>query len=160
MLGTERLDKLNTVHNVFHGTGESTTDLSAGIVRGRIPGGVATLWRKDCDPLISVIRLEVDWCVAIKDVHNMNVFIIINVYTPHDCHRNEEEYLDRLAFIGSFIEESAYSNIYVMGDMNANIVDDKYVFGQSLMQFCLDNELVLSSKILLPENSYTYISMA
>lgn len=28
------------------------------------------------------------------------------------------------------------------------------------MQFCLDNKLVLSSKILLPENSYTYISEA
>lgn len=43
-----------------------------------------------------------------------------------------------------------------MGDIN--IVDDKSVFGQRFMQFCLHNKLVLSSKILLPENSYTHIS--
>ena len=159
-LAKQDLDKLNSVHNDFHGAGESTTDLSAGIVRGRIPGGVAILWRKNYDPLISVISLEVDWCVAIKVVHNMNVFIILNVYTPYDCHKNEEEYLDRLAFIGSFIEESAYTNIYVMGDMNADVADDKSIFGQRLIQFCQDNKLVLSSKILLPVESYTYVSEA
>lgn len=56
------------------------------------------------------------------------MYCILNVYYYFICILNEEEYLNRLAFIGSFIEESAYTNIYVMGDMNANIVD-KSVFG-------------------------------
>lgn len=103
-LAKQDLDKLNSVHNDFHGAGESTTDLSTGIVRGRILGGVATLWRKSYNPLITVIRLEVDWCLAVKVIHTMNVFIILNVYAPYGCHRNEEEDLDRLAFIDSFIE--------------------------------------------------------
>ncbi len=65
--------------------GESTTDLSLGIVHGRIPGGVAILWHKKYDSLISVLRLEVDWCIAIKVEHNNNVFVMFNVYTPYEC---------------------------------------------------------------------------
>jgi len=33
----------------FYGAGESTTDFSMGIVRGRIAGGVAILWHKKLD---------------------------------------------------------------------------------------------------------------
>ncbi|KAI2666893.1 ATP-dependent 6-phosphofructokinase [Labeo rohita] len=38
-LAKQDLDKLNTVHRDFYGAGESTTDLSTKMVRGRIPGG-------------------------------------------------------------------------------------------------------------------------
>lgn len=54
---------------------ESTTDLSTGIVRGRIPGEVAILGHKKYDPLVSVIRLEVDCCITIKVAHNLFVFL-------------------------------------------------------------------------------------
>ena len=78
-ISKQDLDKLNSVNSNFHGAGESTTDLSLGLVQGRIPGGVAILWHKKYDPLISVIRLGVDWCIAIKVACNNKVFIIINV---------------------------------------------------------------------------------
>lgn len=78
-LAKQDLDKLKSINNDFHGAGESTTDLSMEIVRGRIPVGVAILWHKRYDPLITVIRLEVDWCIAIKVMHNNNVFGILNV---------------------------------------------------------------------------------
>ena len=159
-LATQDLDKLNSVHNDFHGAGESTTDLSNRILRGRIPGGVAILWHKKLDPLVSVIRLEVDWCIGIKVVHNKNVFIILNIYTPYECHKNEDEYLNRLSFISSYIKESAYTCIYVLGDWNADIPDSNSLFGQHLTQVCKDEKLILSSKVLLPDDSYTYISEA
>ncbi len=47
--------------------------------------GVAILWHKKYDSLISVLRLEVDWCIAIKVEHNNNVFVMFNVYTPYEC---------------------------------------------------------------------------
>ena len=56
-LPKQDLQKLNSVHNNFYCAGESTTDLSMGIVRGRIPGGVAILWHRKLDPLIDVIQL-------------------------------------------------------------------------------------------------------
>lgn len=159
-LPKQDLDKLNSVNADFHGAGESTTDLSLGIVHGRISGGVAIMWHKKYDSVISVIRLHVDWCIGIRVVCNNNVFIILNVYTPYECHDNEAEYMQRLAFIGSFIEESECTCIYVMGDFNADISDVKSMFGQSLIHFCQDNKLNLSSRVLLPSDSYTYVSEA
>lgn len=159
-LSKQDLDGLNCVNIDYHGAGESTTDLSLGIVRGRIPGGVAILWRKKYDPVISVIRLNVDWCIGVKVTWGNNVFIILNIYTPFECHDNEAVYLQRLAFIGSFIEESKCTCIYVMGDFNADISDVKSIFGQHLIQFCEDNKLNVSSKVFLPSDSYTYVSEA
>jgi len=49
----------------------------------------------------------------------MNVFIILNVYTPYDCYKNEDEYMNRLAFLNYYIKECTYANIFVMGDLNA-----------------------------------------
>ncbi len=70
-LSEQDLDKLNIVINDFYGVGESTTDLSMGILRGTIPGVVAVFWHKKYEPLISVIRLDVDWCIGIKVEHNV-----------------------------------------------------------------------------------------
>lgn len=44
-------------------------DLSMGIVRGRISGGVAILWEKKLDS-INVVRLDADWCIALDFVCN------------------------------------------------------------------------------------------
>ena len=64
-LAKQDLKELNSISDSFHGAGESTTDLSLGIKRGRIPGVVAILWNKKLDSAINVIRLGVDWCIAI-----------------------------------------------------------------------------------------------
>ena len=131
-LAKQDLDQLNTVNSDFHGAGESTTDLSTVILRGRIPGGVAILWHKKYDPLISVIRLEVDWGIAIKVVHNGKAFIL-NVYTPYECYKNYDEYINRLGFISLYIKENAYTCIFIVGNMNADISDKKSLFGQHLL---------------------------
>ena len=55
--------KLSYFSDNIHGAGESTTDLSTGIVRGRIAGGVANIWHKELDTMMYVIRLEADRCV-------------------------------------------------------------------------------------------------
>ncbi|KAL7369456.1 hypothetical protein ABVT39_012473 [Epinephelus coioides] len=47
-----------------------------------------------------------------------------------------------------------------MRDLNADISDRKSVFGRYLVEFCHDNKLLLSSKIHLPTDSYTYVSEA
>ena len=92
-------------------------------------------WHKKYDPLISVIRLEVDWCIAIKVEHNTNVFVILNVYTPYECSQNEDEYMNRLAFISAFIKESVCTSIFILGDMNADISDNNSLYGQQLIRF-------------------------
>ncbi len=132
-LAMQDLDKLNSLNDNFNGAGESTTDLGMGLIKGRISGGVAILCKKNLDSL---------------DVTN------------YECHHNEDEYLNRLAFISSFIESSIISSVYVNGDMNADISDSNSVFSSHIVQFCQDNNLILSSELCLPVDSYTYVSEA
>ena len=104
----------------LHHGAESTTDLSLGIKRGRIPGGVAILWNKKLDSAINVIRLGVDWCIAIHFSQRDKEIIILNIYTPYECQHNEEDYVNKLGFNSSYLQ-----NIFIVGDMNADISDKR-----------------------------------
>ena len=104
--------------------------------------------------------MGVDWAIGIELCCNDKKVIILNVYTPYECVQNEDVYLSRLAFIMSFIQDNPSICIYVVGDLNADISDANSLFGNHLIQFCSDSGLILSSKVLLPNNSYTYISEA
>ena len=78
------------MHDDFYEAGESTTDLSMGIICGGILEGAAIFWQKKYEPLISIIRLEDDWAIAIKVAHKRkSTFIILNVYTPYKSYQNE-----------------------------------------------------------------------
>ncbi len=85
-LAKKDLEKLNSLSDNFHGAGESTTDLGMVIVSGRILQGVAILQNK-YDSLINVVRLGVDWCIAIHVTDNDKEFILLNMYTPYECHQ-------------------------------------------------------------------------
>lgn len=60
----------------------------------------------------------------------------------------------------SFIQNNPSTCIYVVGNMNADVTDTNSLFGNHLLQFCSDSGLILSSKVLMLENSFTYISEA
>ena len=159
-LAKQDLDKLNSLHPNFHGAGESTTDLSTSIVRGRIAGGVAILWNLKYDSMVNVLRLNVDWAIGLEFNCNGNNFIILNVYTPYQSYDHVDEYVSKLAFLQSFIEDNSSSCIYIVGDYNANLADDKSLFAKHMLRFANDANLIISSKVLLPDTSYTYISEA
>jgi len=80
------------------------------------------------------------------------------MYTPYECHKNVNEHLNKLAFIGSYIRES--ESMFVLGDLNADISDMNSLFGQYLIQFCKDNKVILSTKESLPADSYTHVGEA
>lgn len=159
-LTKQDLNGLNSISDRFHGAGESTTDLSLGIKKGRIPGGVAILWNKSLDSAINVIRLSVDWCIAIQVTQGDKKFIILNIYLPYECQHHEEEYVNKLAFISSYLQSEAFTNVFIVGDMNADISDKRSSFAKHISQFCEDNNLILSSRELLSTESYTHISEA
>lgn len=115
---------------------------------------------KKLDSLVKVIRLDVNWCIAIQITYQDKNFIILNVYAPYECHYNKDEYLNRLAFISSFIKSSTISSVFVIGDMNADISDRNSLCSSHIVQFCQDNNLILSSEVCLPVDSYTYVSEA
>lgn len=158
-LAKQDLDRLNGLHKDFHGAGESTTDLNSKLIKGRIPGGVAVFWRKNYT-MIKVLRLGVDWAIGLEVHYNNSKCIVLNIYTPYECADHVDEYINRLAFLMTFIQDTDCSCVYIVGDMNADISDDRSSFGNHLKHFCSENGLVLSSQVLLPNESYTYVSDA
>ncbi len=159
-LAKRDLDKLNTIHKDFHGAGESTTDLSTKLIKGRITGGVAILWNCKYHPMVKVIRLNVDWAIGIDIYFSVKKISILSIYTPYESCEYEDEFLNRLAFTHSFIEDHDSTCVYVNGDFNADVSDSNSPFAKHLVYFCNDNNLVLSSKVFLPNNSFTYVSEA
>lgn len=131
------------------------------LIKGRIAGGVAILWNRKYDPMVKVIRLNVDWAMGL-DIHfnGKKISILIYIYTPYESYESEDEFLNRLAFIHSFIEDNDSTCVYVNGDFNADVSDSNSLFAKHLVHFCNDNNLVLSSKVFLPNNSFTYVSEA
>ena len=78
----------------------------------------------------------------------------------YECTNNEADFLNRLAYINSFVEELGTSCVFIVGDLNSDISDPQSAFSNHLQQYCRDSDLILSSKVLLPTNSFTYVSDA
>lgn len=49
---------------------------------------------------------------------------------------------------------------FIVVDWNADVSDNHCIFAKHLMQFCHNNGLIRSSKVLFPNSSYTYVSNA
>ena len=149
---------LNTLHKNFHGIGDATVDTRDKIVHGHAPGGVAILWHTRIEPLIKELHLNVNWAVGIEiNIDNKRI-VILNVYTPYECHDNEPEYVNCLAHIAAIIDELNTTCVYVVGDYNADIADEYSLFAKHLLNSCRDTGLKLSSKLLLPYDSFTFVS--
>lgn len=106
-LSTQDLERLKSLNENFYGAGESTTGYNTTLVQGIISAGVAVLWRKSYGQLIKVIKLEVDWAIGLEfSFGNKKFIIILNIYTPYESPKNEEVYLNRLAYLVSYIQDN------------------------------------------------------
>ena len=47
------------------------------------------------------------------------------------------------------------AKVYILGDFNASAAN---AFGLILKEFCGENDLILSDEVMLPQNSFTYVS--
>lgn len=117
-----------------HELPESTTDLSTRLIRGRIAGSVAILWNIKYDSVVKVVCLNVDWAIRLECNCNGKKCTVLNIYTPYESYEPEDELLNRLAFIQSFIEDNSSSCVYIMGGFNANMSDSKSLFAAHLQQ--------------------------
>ena len=84
-------------------------------------------------------------------------FTIINVYLPSCSSDNEDIFREELRKVKSFYDSTDTPNVCLIGDFNAS---DSNKNGQILRDFCLDNDMILSDKELLPNDSFTYVSDA
>ena len=153
------LSCLNNVHVDFVGIGTSTFDLSRGLCSGHAPGGVAILYRQSLQSCIEPISFDVDWCVGAKVSIDGKSFYVINLYLPHQCVENEPEYLEKLGNLSSILEGVNLTSYILVGDWNANLGQTgQATFAEHMTEFCEEHSLVVSSKVLLPPDSFTYVS--
>ena len=97
--------------------------------------------------------------MAIECVMGNTRFVLFNVYMPYQTPDNEDEYHEKLGCLKSFIDEINCTNYAVIGDWNANLgVSGTMTFKAPMIDFCNDNELLISSNMLLTNSTYTHIS--
>ena len=117
------------------------------------------MWRRDLSRYINVLELNVNWCTAIEFDRGHTKFVLFNIYMPYQTPINEDEYIEKLGCIKCFIDEINYTNYAVIGDWNANLGNSgTTTFRAPMMEFCSDNELFISSHLLLPDTTYTHIN--
>ena len=156
----QNLKFLNSLHSSYDGVGAAKIDESTDIIQGRFSGGVALMWHKELGKLVRRIDLAVDWCVAIELQLESTKFIIFNVYLPYQCKDNEDEYLSCLGCIKTFVKDIDCTNFLIIGDWNANLGKSGTHLVQPIMSdFCNENQLILSSKLLLPDTTYTQVQL-
>ncbi len=147
-LPKQELERLNSLHKDFCRVVESTTDLSTRVVHGRISHGVAMLWHKKYDQMVNVVRLDVDWAIGIEFKCGDKKFIILNIH-PMNVHKM------KMNTLIDWLVSCLLFSFFIVGDMNADVSDSSSLFANHLMQFCSDSGLILSSKVFLPDNSFT-----
>ena len=153
------MQNLNSLHKDFIGTGAATIDETHGVYQGHYPGGVALLWKKDISANIKRLNFNSDWAVAIEINQGTSSLVILNIYMPYQCIQNQEQYIDNLWNIYSFIESINTTNFMIIGDWNANLgISGNSLFGPIMEDFCSENNLIISTKKLLPPDTYSHIS--
>jgi len=156
----QELPGLNRLHSDFHGCGVSTVDTRDGLIAGHAPGGVAILWHNRLDHCITPLDTKCDFATAVEVKIGTKHFIVVSIYMPHQSAINEHRYADCLGAIEATIDAINSTCFVLMGDWNANPGDAESLFARPMSAFCEDNNLIVSSNFLLPDDSYTYISSA
>ena len=158
-LSIQDLKILNSLHDSFVGVGVSKTDETEKIISGRYSGGVAIFWRTELSKYIKQIKLDSNWCVGIEVSIDSTIFTILNVYMPYQKAEHEDLYFEHLGYLRSFIDDMTSTNLTIIGDFNANLgLTGTRLFSNYLTDFCNENDLLISDKILLQEDTYTYVS--
>ena len=158
-LARQDLHCINTISSNVHGIGVSTTDLRDGLLSGHPPGGVAVLWHTKWENNIKPLDFNLDWCVGIEITTDSRSIILICVYLPYQRADNEENYLNCLGALSAVIDDLGTSSYIILGDWNSNLANvQNSLFARHMIDFCNENNLHISSQLLLPQSSYSYIS--
>ena len=77
---------------------------------------------------------------------------------PYESHDHEDLFLEHLDTLKAVIEDLNSTCISIVEDWNSDVSDNESVFCKHFKQFCDENSWLLSSELLLPANTFTYLS--
>ena len=162
-LAKQELDSCNNLLENFSAFSVAKVDFTQGLLQGRPHGGVSIFYDKRLASHVSPIYFHnCDWCIGLTFKYETVNFTLFNVYLPYECNNNEDEFIDKLSLLESYIDNVGQSSFAITGDFNSNIkpIDGRISskFAKYVIDFCDRNEIIFSSQKLLPPDSYTYIS--
>ena len=111
------------------------------------------LWRKNLPA--TRITSHSGSIIGLKLDNDASQILLLNVYLPYCCPENFDAYQTYLGELSSFCNINAALEIFILGDFNAGKGNQ---FWKILMDFCEDNNFIISDDSLLPDTSFTYIS--
>ena len=77
---------------------------------------------------------------------------------PYQKREHEDLYMEQLGYIKAFIDEVKCTNLVIIGDFNANLGQTgTKLFTNNLLDFCNENSMLISSQLLLPNDTYSYV---
>jgi exonuclease III len=154
------LPLLSHVHPDFHAKGISAMDLEKGVLSGRPHDGLAILWRKSLTKFFKSISYDDSRIMGIELGFGGKKMLLVNVYLPYCCAENHEEFSHYLAKLDAIISAACTPFLYIMGDFNADLAQKLHHFGRELVEFCREENIVVSDYELLSGHIYTYLSDA
>ena len=160
-LSNQDLSCLNVIHKDYQGIGTSTVDTRDGLVKGHPSGGVAILYRTKQAKCITPLYFNLDWVIGICINNDNNKHIVLCVYmkTASGGHGdNREIFQGQLEELKMIIDDLDTTSVTIIGDWNADVLNPTHPHGPLLKQFSGENGLVISSEMMLPTNSFTFIS--
>ena len=162
-LTDEELTELMCMHVDFYADGVSSMTPDREILSGRPFGGLGIMWRKSLGSCITIEKYDDHRLMAVHFDNGSCTLLAVNMYMPYDDRSirssNYDEYINYLGVVHAIIQESAASNIMIIGDWNAN-VNNNAIFGAELISFCEEHGYIISDvdKLGLESGAFTYLS--
>ena len=141
----------------YIGNGISSIDDANRINTGRPFGGVGIMWRKYLNTYCTIKEYACDRIVGLEINCNSFSLLILCIYLPFDSSENYDDYMFYLAKMLQIVEEFGSPYVYICGDFNANLLQSSR-FGKELKQVCRDNSFSISDELLLPADTFTFVS--
>ena len=156
-LAKNELPLLSNINNNFIGNGISSIDDESQINVGRPFGGVGIMWRKQLNTCCKFKTYDCNRIIGLEiDTDNFSILVLC-VYLPFDSSDNYDDFMFYLAKILQIVEEFRSPYVYVCGDFNANLKKPSR-YGKELTKLCNDNSLSISDELLLPSDTFTFVS--
>ena len=159
-LSKQDLSCLNVIHKDYHGVGTSTIDSRDKLVLGHPQGGVAILYWITKAKCITPLYFNLDWVVGVSVSSSSYNHVILCVYlkcaSGNDDHK--EIFQGQLEELKYIIDGLNTTSVSIIGDFNADVMNPSHQHGPLLSQFATECGLTITSKELLPCDSFTYVS--
>ena len=163
-LASDEILLLKNLHSDFYADGVSSLS-DNGLRIGRPHGGIAVMWRKQLAQVVERVPFIDKRIMGVTLKGNGRKFLLLNVYFPCDSRsttsENFEELMNCYGKILDVIREINSTHVFIMGDTNSG-VSQASCFGNEMLSFCEDNNLILSDVALLGKESghFTFYSDA